>query len=567
MAVVENKSTEEGDVILIKAEVPIVGLIGLTDFIDDTSGEDGDTSFTKQFRYSNDGINFSDWIALTQDNLQDVEVNSTDNFFIEYKYIHSGNDDELTFNSVTTEGNYIEPDCGNAYNNSIFKQFFGCNDTEVLSWCVNVTEKCFKQNIVPRFMTRGTGLDIVADRDYIDFWRTVACLFAFIVVMGRRLVNFKGDPELLLEFVTQRAMYVCNDEQYDGLYYLLTNYYREIAKRGTYNIIKTSDESGLPIDGELLRLICYKVQDEFIFNYIDNSKINWNINNASPLYKGNGNQKNCIKGYEQSKDVTDLDKYALLNRDYQKIITDGDKEVLQIDNVLDGSESISQSVSESGSEIVLDDDIGIGFEDFNKLILVDPSVNYEISFYIRQTNPQNFINFGCYSYDINNNQIDTQSITGLGSTNFFFKDGKLNRDDKYYFVRGIIYNKDKTGLSESDARLNIGYGQQLRFKNDNVAKIQPILTMDYSDSGELRIWDFKIRPVSTGFGRGFVQAGNFIDAWLRNRNGTYSNNQSTEIMRKYLLPYNSLFKPTWLPSREIENIGDFSSNDFNNDFG
>ncbi len=75
MAIVNNISTEFGDVIRIKTNVPIIGLISLTSFIDDTVGEDVNKSFKKMFRYSlNGGMTFSDWLDLTTINLQNIKT-------------------------------------------------------------------------------------------------------------------------------------------------------------------------------------------------------------------------------------------------------------------------------------------------------------------------------------------------------------------------------------------------------------------------------------------------------------------------------------------------------------
>ena len=65
MAVIENRSNEFGDIIRIKTEVPVIGLLFLDTFTDSTVGETPSEYFTKQFRYSNDaGMNFTDWMDL-----------------------------------------------------------------------------------------------------------------------------------------------------------------------------------------------------------------------------------------------------------------------------------------------------------------------------------------------------------------------------------------------------------------------------------------------------------------------------------------------------------------------
>ena len=92
MAIVENKATEYGDVILIKADVPIVGLITLTSFTDTVINETASKFFKKEFRYSTDGINFGPWIALTNANVAAVNITAHTVFMVEYRYTRIGSD-------------------------------------------------------------------------------------------------------------------------------------------------------------------------------------------------------------------------------------------------------------------------------------------------------------------------------------------------------------------------------------------------------------------------------------------------------------------------------------------
>ena len=87
MAIVENIASEIGDVILIRDSVPIVGLVTLASFTDSVVNETGTKFFTKEFRYSTDGINFTTWIELTNPNIAAVNVTPTSTFVTEYRYI------------------------------------------------------------------------------------------------------------------------------------------------------------------------------------------------------------------------------------------------------------------------------------------------------------------------------------------------------------------------------------------------------------------------------------------------------------------------------------------------
>ena len=71
--IIDNRSTESGDVLLIETDVPVLGIAFLSGFLDSTEGEDSNLYFVKKFRYSvNLGKTYTDWIPLTAENLQNL---------------------------------------------------------------------------------------------------------------------------------------------------------------------------------------------------------------------------------------------------------------------------------------------------------------------------------------------------------------------------------------------------------------------------------------------------------------------------------------------------------------
>lgn len=539
MAIVENRATEIGDVIYIKADVPIIGLLSLLDFADDTTGENAVKSFTKMFRHSVDGINFSEWIDLTTINVSDIEVTVNDTFYIEYRYerIGSSSSGELSFNSIDLTGGFSEPSCGPNYDNSIFNEFFLCTDLEVLSWCVNVAEKLYKKGIVPEYIIRGESGDISDDRDYVDFWRSVACFFAIIVVYARQFERFGTNRRLLLKYLEAWGVFFCNETTTEDLIYIKENYYDEIRQRGTPQIFRKKDEVK-QVDGELLRTICFREGDEFIFHANKSAGVGWFIDMASPLYRG-ANRLSFNKSYEDSEGIIDISKYPLVNDSFVSQVTDGGLglDVIQINNVPIGETA------------------GIGPTvppDFTKAIVVEPGLNYEISFQVKQSDiTKCHLTFGVSAYDINNNfigifNIDSLSISGDSD---FFTTKPLNINNQYYLIRGILYKGSELPNSKISDRLGIGFGQHLRF-NTTVAKIIPRIVVENTVSGVISgavsIFNIKIRPASTSYGKGFVQVPNFIDIWLKNNNANLTPEKLEEIMRRYLLPYNSTFKINFL---------------------
>lgn len=103
--IIENKTTENGDVLRISTDVPVLGLVLLSGFMDDTDGETSDVYFKKKFRYSKDiGVTWSEWQDLNQGNIQSVPISEKELFLFEYAYQQEGKNGELYFNWVQLEG-------------------------------------------------------------------------------------------------------------------------------------------------------------------------------------------------------------------------------------------------------------------------------------------------------------------------------------------------------------------------------------------------------------------------------------------------------------------------------
>lgn len=595
MAISGNISNQQGDSFLIETTVPIVGLIALSDFIDTTTG-----SFYKEFRYATDGINFTSWYELTADNLAAVSVQASDNFLIEYRYTNLLNS-EATFTDIEVSGSFSSITCGKTYQASIFNEFFGCTNTEVLQWCINVTGKLYKDGIVAKYVTRGDEANINGiDRDYVDFWRTVACVFGYAVVFARQFQNFRTSERILDAYLESRGIIFCDSNTETEKNYLVEKFFDEIRQRGTNRIYKTKIENNSTVDGELLRSICYDTDDEFIFNLHLPHTVGWSVGNSSPLFRSLEGQEGVNKSYETTEDFVDLDLYPTFGNGTQAILTDGDKDVYSILNVPD-------------TEIA-----GIGDNDTAFAINVDSGLDYEFCFFVRQPVAEANLTFGLLSYDIDNTPTTLNRISDAASTNNFFETVQLANTTDYFFVRGILYNKDANGgdiagtgtidssgvtitgtgtsfttelevgdLIKADGQIkkilsitdNTSLSVDFAFDTDlsgeaftyfdsnskesssfaggvhlksnaSTTKVIPYIILDNTSGGdavnELRIWDLKVRPVSTNYGTGFINPKNFISIWANHKNAKYSRNQLEEKIRRYLLPYDTSFKFNYL---------------------
>ena len=530
MAVINNITNTVGDKLWIRATIPLLGVTQINSYTSSTVGETIDYYFDMQFRYSKNGLSYTVWEELTNTNLQAIEISATDIVNFDFLYTHASNlpiplPHDLTFTSVTLSGDFDEIECGVLYDSSIFGEWFSCIDAN--QWCFNVTGKLYEKGIVPSYIERGDGED---DADYIAFWKTVACFFAWIVYFARKIGNFDTEKDLYSDFLSQRNLFFCQENStLSQLKVLGEEYLSEIQKRGTWEIIsKENDYNGVLVNGELLRLICWTSIDEFIFNLVPDKYFGWNIGNSSPLWKSLYQQDTLNKSYEPSGDFTDLNLYPTYADTFMSTVVEGDDEVLIIEAVTAGDYS-GIVAGNTGTYLAET------YRDY--VIPINPNYNYEISFWVKMENLGDYFTFVIFTYDKNYNETILLKSDGTISNKFLITRESLAIDGEYYFVRGTIYNfleEDKVNDT-----LGIGFGENVRFGEEETNYIIPLIfsdqTITHTVNNKLSIKDLQIKPSSTNFSTGFVQVNNFIEVWLRQRNQSLLPKSNKNIIQFYKL--------------------------------
>lgn len=462
------------------------------------------------------------------------------------------------------------------------------------------------------------------DKDFLAFWKSSAQFFAYYVILARKYSQFYNNEELLLEYLRQRGLLICDDETFGNLTFLLHNYYSEIRKRGTIQIVEkysnidtdesdsnSSSESNT-INGELLRSICLDDCDEFIFNFRKDEKLGWCVGNSSPMYRGLSNMDGANKIWSVLFEATDYLKYPLFGANKISSIVEGEE---------DASDSNSDAHINTGYAILVSglnngETAGIGIDINDPLppigminhyaINVDPNIDYEITFRIKASQANvNFLHAGLFAYDCDGNSINSYNVTNLNISNDFIQNKYLNKSNKYYFFRGIIYSKNRfpdfdntreypikfivrnsttdfyisikqvpTGILISNAifwrqlttlevqslvSTSWNTGNNLQFNEDTVKIIPFIKISNYVSgfTGNAYIDDIRIQPVSTNYSMGFVQTNKWIDFWIKNNNQNYSYDDLKELFRKYLLPYDTEFEFNKLEIPE-ENLASYT---------
>lgn len=95
-------TTENTDSLLISIEQPYTNIVEIVSFTDVIEGEGTDCYYSKFFRWGINGKSYSDWVSLTNSNLQALQLDPNNDFWIEYRYDHNGYC-QLEFLSISLE--------------------------------------------------------------------------------------------------------------------------------------------------------------------------------------------------------------------------------------------------------------------------------------------------------------------------------------------------------------------------------------------------------------------------------------------------------------------------------
>lgn len=545
----DNILYEVGDTLIINVESKITGRVHITSFEDDLSGITESRRVEKEFRTSDEGIFWNDWKTLTNENLSEDQHIVDGLMFIQVRYTRVGDDvsGEISFNNINFYGSreeiqFIAP----TINSSIFSGIIGSDGTKRLER--NIFKKLYYRGIIPKYIIRAENSDKNEDRDYIDLFFSIARFFAMILRFFKRFENFHNDYDLMREQIRQYGIYFDeSDITLEELQFLAQNIYDQIRQRGTDMMFKRKGyilPSGddVKIDGEFLRLCRIKEMDELLYEYIPLEKVGWCMRQCSPMYRGTCMSVGLNKTKEMSPDFQNLDDFYLSktgNDSYYTIAQWGDKRVLHLSTRNNGVVGLGrQSDSEDASDY---------------LYVADSKLDYEITFAFALENSQNAtIEFGVEGFDVNKNKLNDAFITldGISITDTFVQiDTSSKMYQVLYYVRGRIHSYSTTYVQGD--KLNIGEGKNLCFNNPFVKYILPKIQVTSSGQASILIYDYKIRPLVRGtniiplrdgsinnHSLGFIQSSYLFYAYIRNKNNSLSEVEITDIIRKYLLPFN-----------------------------
>lgn len=547
----DNVLNEIGDILIIDIVPQMSGKITLTDYSDELEGLTENRSVKREFRVSQDSIFWNDWKELNSINLASEEYIVDNSFVIQVRYTRIGSDNTGTikFININFMGSveaikFVAP----TISSSIFANIIGTNEMKSLE--ENIFKKLYYRGIVPNYIIRAQNSDEKEDRDYIDLFFSVARFYSMFIRFFKRFENFRNDYDLMREQVRQYGIYFNeSDITIEELQYLAQNLYDQIRQRGTEMIFKRKgyilpNGEELKIDGEFIRLVRSKVSDELLYENIPLNKVGWCMRQCSPMYRGTSMSKFLNKTKENTEDFEDLSNFVITKSgdSSYKLMDYDDKKIL----FLQANKGGTVGLGRQNEELDVEDNIYI----------VDSCLDYEITFAFRVMGaPSRYtdIKFGIEGFDSLKNKLDDAFITpnGFSISETFFTIQTINKiPNVWYHVRGIIHAYSTANMENSPT--NIGFGTNLYFNNSFVKYILPKIQISSTTKAEVAIWNYKIRPLIRGtnilplkdgnvnsHSLGFIQSSRIFYSYIRNNNNSQSQNEITDIIEKYLLPFNA----------------------------
>lgn len=511
----------------------------------------------REFQIVEDDIFSTDWEELTGVNIAKYVVNQTETVLrIRYtltKIDMSAPDDglDIRFIKIDFSGSYTKKEIiAPVLSKSIFSDIAYQDATKSLQQ--NLFKKFYYRGIIPNYIKRGDNVDKKEDEDFYILFSTISRFFSIIFQHFKRFESFNVDIDLLRQWLVNNT--ICFDESkitLEKLQYLCNNLLDEIRKRGTRLMFKyegdiLQDGSTVPVDGEFVRLIRSKKENELIYENVPKQCVGWWLGKSSPMYRGVTNESRQLnKTKEMTEDFQKLSNFRAFGKGGG---------VVSLTN-FDGHKCLKIRTTTAESKAGLgrnDDDTST-----KGIYTADPKMDYEICFNVcfADLGVTEKISFGVEGFDRLKAKLDDSFIQKNSDniTEMFMDEIPVRGnfiEGQWYTIRGIIHAYGSK-FTESDS-LNIGRGNNLVFNNSFLRYILPKVYITGHSITATYIYNYKIHPLVRGtniipdrenrensFSLGFLQPGRMFHAYFRNNNNSQSEAEISDIIEKYLLPFNS----------------------------
>lgn len=234
-----------GSTVLYKTGV-LWNLQSITNITETITGLTVNKTVSKIYRYSFDGVQYSDWDVFNLTNVSNAingNLTAKKTCVIEISYERTGTDNTgtITIDGIVFAGTYYPSDTLKfpvSSINYLYKEFVH-EDDEVFNMMINLTKKMYEIGIIPAYLVRKENTDnINEDNDYVEFWSTIAKMLCIIYEYSKQFTDIYNNKDLLCEYIRQKTIQLCNCDSLQILQYLAKYYFDEIRQRGTIEIFR-----------------------------------------------------------------------------------------------------------------------------------------------------------------------------------------------------------------------------------------------------------------------------------------------------------------------------------------
>ena len=584
-----------GDTKDFSIEVPLRGWTQLTSASLTTTGTTVTRYLDIYASYTLDGLNYTNFAPLSS-----ITAPIRSDFIVILRFVRAGVDNtgSITLTALTLNGDFQQ-----TYYNvwDLSGTVFADVLYEDVRWnklWLNLLRKIYKKGVIPEFMERGVDV-YPADTDYIEFWKYQCMFWALCVELGmRKIEDLSQNKADLLEYLKQKTFFFCEDDvTLEQLQYIMENTWDEMRQRGTHMIHHTANvplgggsptyvipaDLEKPVDGELLRNLCYDVLKEHVFAYYPRHLSGWLLDRTSPNYHGYTEQIQLNKAPEFTQDFLSLDDFTVYNPTDTHLDVIGNKLILTEDNnfflttedgaplncdgpifgtlyigasgidvtdllELEESDGDDFFVQEnSGGYIALEEnalvgDLGIAGNGVKFGTVVDAKLSYECTLWIYghgEINNSTSIWIKAYKAGGTTQVALLRADGALPLTleaNVLFQEGPL-QGGKFWFLRFSI-DSIFEHVDTPDVHTNWGVGNNLRFYDSETDKVE-VFILNQGETA-FSVWDLKFRPYKFENTYGLDNYNTTI--LLSHLNNTQvQESQFVDNVIQYLLPYGGGF--------------------------
>lgn len=244
------------------------------------------TSYLLKFRLGDSEEsyeNWSDWLALTSENLQKFGYISSNPIVLEIELHNTGLLDCVYFDAIF-RGQYGDRLNAEVDAKGTFLEGYGVGNAYTNFLSSNLLDKVKNGNYTAAFIQQ--------DNDFDKVMSGITTFFASLFSYARQFKNITKSYRLLSRWLDNYGMYYSKSvTNLDDLNYLTENIYREFENRGTVYVTakkgellehSSSLDEVVKVDGEVLRILGIGDNNEFIFKPRKVDEMSWFVDKTSP---------------------------------------------------------------------------------------------------------------------------------------------------------------------------------------------------------------------------------------------------------------------------------------------